>query len=171
MNSRLQNQLNMVGACITVASSDACKPVWNGNPPADFTTDMASLQTGYGKTSADAALADAAPGGMGDVKAAAETVVENAAHVLTRAMTNHYKKTGDLDNLAKVDVTKTEIVKLRTQDLLDKTTGYRDLANVAVTQPGATDRGVTTARIATLRMATLRSRSSTRPVQSSSSGT
>jgi len=31
MNSRIQNQLNMVGACLTVASSTDYKPVWTGN--------------------------------------------------------------------------------------------------------------------------------------------
>jgi hypothetical protein len=31
MNSRIQNQLNMVGACITVANSTDYKPVWSGN--------------------------------------------------------------------------------------------------------------------------------------------
>src|ERR1039458_7677234 len=33
MNLRFQNQLNMVGACITVAQSSDYKPVWNGKPP------------------------------------------------------------------------------------------------------------------------------------------
>jgi hypothetical protein len=31
MNSRIQNQLNMVGACLTVANSTDYKPVWTGN--------------------------------------------------------------------------------------------------------------------------------------------
>ncbi len=150
MNSRLQNQLNMVGASITVANSDTNKSVWKNQPPADFTIDMAKLEAGYGEASADAAKADAATGGAADVKAAAETVLEDSAYILVRAMANHFKKNGDLDNLAKVDVTKSEIVKLRTQDLLDKTTAWRDLAIPTSAEPNAADRGVTAARIATL---------------------
>lgn len=41
MNSRLQNQLNMVGACLSLAQSADYKPVWTGKPPADFATDLA----------------------------------------------------------------------------------------------------------------------------------
>ena len=43
MNSRLQNQLNMVGACISVAESSDYKSVWDGQPPADFGADIAQL--------------------------------------------------------------------------------------------------------------------------------
>ena len=62
----------------------------------------------------------------------------------------HFKKTNNLDNLGKVDVTRSEIVQLRQQDLLDKTTAIRDLASATVAEPGATGRGVNAARIATL---------------------
>jgi len=112
MNSRIQNQLNMVGACITVANSTDYKLVWTGNPPADFGTDMATLQTNYGSVTVLAAQADAATGGGGDASSAAETALENAAFILARALANHFKKNGDLDNLGKVDVTKTDIVRL-----------------------------------------------------------
>ncbi len=44
MNDRLQNQLNLAGACINVAQSNEFQPVWNGNAPADFATDLASLR-------------------------------------------------------------------------------------------------------------------------------
>ncbi len=150
MNSRIQNQLNMVGACITVANSTDYKAVWTGNPPADFGTDMATLQTNYGNVTVLAAQADAATGGGGDASSAAETALENAAFILARALANHFKKNGDLDNLGKVDVTKTDIVRLRKQVLLDKATAILNLANAAVTDPNAAGRGVTAARIATL---------------------
>ncbi len=150
MNSRIQNQLNMVGACITVANSTDYKPVWTGNPPADFGTDMATLQTNYGNVTVLAAQADAATGGGGDASSAAETALENAAFILARALANHFKKNGDLDNLGKVDVTKTDIVRLRKQALLDKATAILNLANAAVSDPNAAGRGVTAARIATL---------------------
>ena len=139
----------MVGACITVANSTDYKPVWTGNPPADFGTDMVQLQTGYGNVTVLAAQADAATGG-GDASAAAETALENAAFILARSLANHFKKNGDLDNLGKVNVTKTDIVRLRKQVLLDKATAILNLASAAVSDPNAAGRGVTAARIATL---------------------
>jgi hypothetical protein len=150
MNLRIQNQLNMVGACITVAQSSDYKPVWTGKPPADFGTDMAKLQTDYGAVTAKAAQADAATGGGGDAKSAAETVLEDAAFVLARALANHFKKTGDLDRLDKVDVSKSEIMRLRTQELVNKTTAIRDLGTAAVAEAGAAGRGVTADRVAAL---------------------
>lgn len=140
----------MVGACINVAYSKDYKPVWTGNEPADFTTDIEILKTGHAAVTQKAALADAATGGAGDAKSQAETILENAAFILARALANHFKKTNNLDSLGKVDVTKSEIVQLRNQDLLDKTTAIRDLATAAQAEPGANGRGVTAARIAAL---------------------
>jgi hypothetical protein len=150
MNLRLQNQLNMVGACINVAQSSDYKPVWNDKDPADFGTDLAQLQTDYGAITTKAAQADAATGGASDAKAVAETTLENAAFALARALANHFKKTGDLDRHGKVDVNKGEIIRLRTQDLVNKTTAIRDLGAAAVSELGAEGRGVTAARIAAL---------------------
>jgi hypothetical protein len=150
MNIRLTNQINMVGACINVANSKDYVGVWTGNPPADFTTDLTQLQTDYASVTAKAALADGASGGAGDAKAQAETALEDAAFILARALANHFKKTGNLEKLAQVDVTKSEIVQLRQQDLLDKTTAIRDLSSATVTEPNAAGRGVTPARITTL---------------------
>lgn len=108
------------------------KPVWNGKAPADFSTDMTKLQTDYGAVTAKAAQADAATGGAADAKSVAETALEDAAFVLARALANHFKKTGDLDRHGKVDVSKSEIMKLRTQELVNKTTAIRDLGTAAV---------------------------------------
>ena len=111
---------------------------------------MAQLQTNYGNVTVLAAQADAATGGGGDASSAAETALENAAFILARALANHFKKNGDLDNLGKVDVTKTDIVRLRKQVLLDKATAILTLASAAVSDPAAAGRGVIAARIATL---------------------
>ena len=80
----------------------------------------------------------------------AETTLEHAAFVLARALANHFKKTGDLDRHGKVDVSKSEIMKLRTQELVNKTTAIRDLGTAAVAEAGAAGRGVTAARVAAL---------------------
>lgn len=150
MNSRLQNQLTMVGTCITNANSADHKPVWLGKDPADFGTDLVALQTDYGTLTAKAALADAAAGGAADAKAVAETTLEDIAYVVARALAVHFKKTGNLTDRAKVDVSKSDIVKLRTQELVNKTIAIRDLATAAVSEPNADKRGVTAARVAAL---------------------
>ena len=150
MNSRLQNQLNMVGTCITVAQSADYRPAWDGQPPADFGADTAQLATDYGAVTTKGAQAEAATGGAADAKAVAETALEDAAFVLARALANHFKKTGDLDRFGKVDYTKSEIMKLRTQELVNGTTGIRDFGAASVSEPGADGRGVTAARVAAL---------------------
>jgi hypothetical protein len=80
----------------------------------------------------------------------AETTLEDISYIIARALANHFKKSGDLDRLGKVDLTKTKIVELRNQDLVAKTTEIRDLATVAQGEAGAAGRGVTAARIAAL---------------------
>ena len=140
----------MTGACINVATSKDYLTVWTGKEPADFATDFAQLQTDYGSVTAKAALADSATGGAGDAKASAESILENSAFTLARALANHFKKTGDLDRLGKVDVNKSEIVKLRNQGLVDKATAIRDLGTVAQSETGAAGRGVTAARVSAL---------------------
>ena len=135
MNSRLQVQLNMVGAASPLARASDYKPAWDGQPPADFGTDIVQLATDYGAT---------------DAKAVAKTALEDAAFVLARALAVHFKKSGDLDRHGKVDVTKSEIMKLRTQELVNKTTSIRDLGTAAVSEAGTAGRGVTAARVAAL---------------------
>lgn len=122
----------------------------NGKEPADFAADLAKLQTDYGAITATAAQARAATGGAADAKSVAETALEDAAFVLARALANHFKKTGDLDRLGKVDFNKSEIVRLRAQELVNRTTAILDLASAAVGETGAAGRGVTTARVAAL---------------------
>jgi hypothetical protein len=70
--------------------------------------------------------------------------------IVARALANHFKKTDNLDNLGKVNLTRSDIVRLRHQDLLNKTTAIRDLGLATVNEPGAADRGVTANRVAAL---------------------
>ena len=80
---------------------------------------------------------DGATGGAGDAKALAEALLEDAAFKLARALANHFKKTGNLDALGQVDFNKTDIVRLRNQDLVDQSTAIRDLGTAAQAEPGA----------------------------------
>jgi hypothetical protein len=148
MNTRLLNQLNMVNTCVGLANSADNKPVWTGKDPADFGTDIADLKTGYDAVMAEVALVDGTAGGAADAKAVAESVLENTAYVLTRALAVHFKKNGDLTNFGKVDLAKRDLVKLSGQLLVSKTTEIRDLASTVVSDPNAIKRGVTAARIA-----------------------
>lgn len=150
MKIRLQNQLNMIGACINVATSAEHRSVWEGNEPLDFAADLTQIQTDYGNVTAKAAQAEVATGGAADAKSSAETALEDATFIITRALANHFKKTGDLDRLGKVDLSKSAIVRLRTQELANKATAIRDIATAAQGEANAAQRGVTAARIATL---------------------
>lgn len=140
----------MVGACLNVAQSTDHKSAWLGNPPEDFEEDLGGLQASYAAITAKAALAEAATGGGGDAKAVAEVALEDAAHVIARALALHFKKTGDLDRRGKVNLTKSAIVKLRDQDLVNQCIAIRDLGTAAATENGAAGRGVTAARVAAL---------------------
>ena len=150
MNIELTQDMNMVGACINVANDPTYTPVWQNQPPLDFTADLADVSAAYEDVQAKDALADAAAGGAADAKAAAETALENTAFKLARALCNHFTKTGDLVNLAKADYTKTDIKRLRNQNLLDECTALRDLGNATVNEPGAAGRGVTPDRVTAL---------------------
>ena len=150
MNDRITNQLNMVSACLTVADRPEYNAVWAGQPPLDFSADLSSIRGEYQGIIAASVLADAATTGPAAAKDTAETNLENAALVLARACTAHFRKTGNQTDLAKVDLTKNGIKKLRDQALVTTTTLIRDLAQTASAQAGAVGRGVNAARITTL---------------------
>ncbi len=82
MNSRTQNQLNRVGAGVTVAQSQQYKPAWIGLQPLDFGAGIEEIAAAYG-----AVTAKAAPGG-----AAGEVGAENrgvtAARVVSLSAAN-----------------------------------------------------------------------------------
>ncbi len=150
MNDILTNQLNMISACINIADSTLHKPVWDGQPPADFGPDLAHLKLGYGEAIGVAALAGAATTGGADAKDVAETLLENLAYQIARALASHYKKTGNLTDRAKVDIRIGVLQKLRDQTLVTRSIEIRDLATAAKDEPGADGRGITLARIAAL---------------------
>ena len=137
MNLELTHDITMVGACLNVANDKNYITVWKGQPPADFEADILAAGVDYEAVLQKDALADAATGGAGDAKALAEAVLENATYMLARALANHFKKTGNLDALGKVDFNKTDIVRLRNQDLVDQSTAIRDLGTAAQAEPGA----------------------------------
>ena len=147
MNDRINNRLNMGNTCLGLANSRDYQSVWQGKDPADFGTDLARLQTCYDAIMAKAAQVNGTSGGAADAKASAETAVEDTAYVLARALAVHYKKAGDLARLAKVDVSKRDLVKLSGQPLLALATEIRDLGTAASADAEAVKRGVTAARV------------------------
>ncbi len=150
MNDQITNQLDMVGTCLNVADKLENYAVWNCQPPLDFGTDLSMIRGEYQSIRDLSVLADAATTGPADAKATAETALENAAYTLSRACVAHFRKTGNMTDLAKVDLKKGAIQKLRDQALVTTGTLIRELAQTASTQPGAVNRGVSAARITTL---------------------
>lgn len=147
MNDILANQLDMVKTCITLANRPENTPVWQGQPPLDFAADLARLEAGYTAARALAMQADTDTTGDTDEKAAAEDRLEYLALQLARALSNHFKKTGNPGDRAKVNIPKRALVRLRDQALITKTTEIRDLALQARDESGAAGRGVTTDKI------------------------
>ena len=147
MNLRLSTQLHSVRACLNVARSSAFQHVWISSPPVDFRTEIAQLAADYDALAAKAALAEGATGGAADAKGAAEAALEELTYILARALALHFQRTGDLDRRGRIDLRRRDIVRLRTQDLVDKATAIRDIAVSAVAEPGAENRGITAERI------------------------
>jgi hypothetical protein len=95
LGDRTIHRLTMVGTCLTVAESPEHRPVWDGQEPAEFKTDLAALKTKYQSAIRVASQAGSAITGAANAKAKAETALENAAIKLILALANHFKKTGD----------------------------------------------------------------------------
>jgi len=146
MNIRLSNQLHSVDACLALAHSKDHVGTWTGQEPVAFTTYLAVLQSDYSTVMAKAALAESAGGGAADAKAVAESTLENCAYVLARALALHFKKSKDFTRHAQVDVSRSDIVRLRENDLVSKTTAIRDIAAAVLTERGASSHGVTVER-------------------------
>ena len=150
MKNRITNQLDMAGTCIDVASRPLYAPLFSTQPPLDFVADIAVFKTEYASVSAAAVLAYAATTGPAEAKDIAETVLEDLAYPLARAECIHFKKTGNLTDRAKVDFTKSALVRLRDQELKNACELIRDLGNQARDDSGALGRGITQARVLTL---------------------
>lgn len=150
MNDELTNKLNMVGTCLTVANDAANTPVWTGKDPTDFGPDLTAIATAYGQATVLAARYGSAIDGVADDKEVTEAILEDAIFVLARALANHFKKTGDLTNRAKVAIRIGAIQKMRDRTLHDYGMEVRDLAQTASSHPDAGGRGIKAARIAAL---------------------
>ena len=150
MKLRISNQLNMVGSCITVADDQRYKPVWEGKPPLGFANGIAILKAGHTALTQKASEAGSTSSGAGDAKALAEIALEDNAHLLARALAVHFRSTGDVTRRAKVDFSRSEIVRLRDNDLASTAISIRDVGVGAVKEPKAIDNGVSPEIIDTL---------------------
>ena len=140
----------MVGACLTVTHDPKYQPVWSGQPPVSFEKGLATLQAGYLSLTLKASEAESANGGTSDAKAEAESSLLEGAHVLARALAVHFKSTGDLTRLGQIDVTRSDLVRLRENDLVTNAIVIRDIGAAAQTEPSAGDNGITAARVSAL---------------------
>lgn len=150
MNDPLQNNANMIGTCLTFADEEDNVPIWQNQPPLDLTPDMATLRTLHAAAAETAARLSGATTGVAAGKDAAETVLEGRAFLLSRAVFNHCRKTGDTTTSGRINYTKSAIQRLRDQDLLATTRNIRDTAQAKSTETGAAGRGVTPAAITAL---------------------
>ena len=150
MTDTLTNQTNMIDTAIKLAKSATHRPVWENQAPLAFGIDLTALEAALADALELATAAYSATSGTTDQKAVAEDALEDLAYAVARALANHFKKTGDLEKRAKVNVRKSAIVRLRDTALTTRCTEIRDLAQAAVGTPGAADRGITAPRVTAL---------------------
>jgi hypothetical protein len=153
MNDELTNRIRTVKACISLAKVPEHRAVWDGNPPLAFAADLATLSTDTAAVEDIAARANSAAKGYADAKDEAEDKLETACFKTARALASHFKKSGDLTRLAKVDYKIGYYQKLRDQLLISAATDLITIGTAAAAEPGAADRGVTPALIAQLQTA------------------
>jgi len=150
MRLKLSTHLGMVRACVAVAQSSDYKPVWSGNSPSDFGAFVARLIGDYDAVTAKATLVERAAGGAADAKAAAEAAVVEAAFIVARALRLHFKRSGDLERRALVDLSRSDIGRVRSQHLLVRANAIREIGAAVVGQPGAEGLGITSELIDSL---------------------
>lgn len=147
MNIRITNQLNMVGTCITTASDKDYLSVWREQEPSAFSADLVTLKNDYEGAVENAKRANAADGGATDSKAVIESRLEDHTFRLARALAVYFKKKGDLTSRAHVDVSRTEIVQMRENDLVTKATTIRDLGAATLVDPESAPNGINKERV------------------------
>lgn len=150
MNDETINRLNMIGACLTLADLPESRAVWDGQPPLAFDEGYTTLAADYATALEISQEAGSDISGTTDAKANAERALEDLAYRLARALTGYFRKIGDAEHLAKVNVTRSSIVRLRHQQLTHRTTEIRDLAQSVVAAPTAVNYAITTPRITEL---------------------
>lgn len=153
MNDLLTNRFRSVKACIGVANLDENRPVWEGIPPLGFGEDLAELTADYAVAEDIAARASSAAKGHADAKDEAEGPLETLCYKTARALSSHFKKSGDLTRLAKVNFKLGYYQKLRDQLLITAATDLISIGTTARSETGAEKRGVTPALIAELQAA------------------
>ena len=150
MNDNTSNKLDMAKACITLVEKPESIIIWQGQPPLDFAADFARMKQTYTGLRGLAIAADTDNSGDADAKSDAEDALEALALQLAAALRNHFKKTGNTSDRAKVTFPKRALVRLRDQILITRCTEIRDLAMQARDESGAQGRGVTQAKITAL---------------------
>ncbi|MEQ1861740.1 MAG: hypothetical protein ABMA13_17615 [Chthoniobacteraceae bacterium] len=149
MKDILQNRLNMIDACIKLADREEFAPLLSGSA-LELPADLDILRGLYAAANETAILAKAATTGITTAKDGTETILEDRAHPLARACVNHFSKTHDMENCAKVNFSKSALQGLRDRDLVDTTKVIRDCAQIAVAHADAAKRGITAAKITAL---------------------
>ncbi len=110
MNDNTSNKLDMAKACITLVEKPESIIIWQGQPPLDFAADFSRMKQTYIGLRDLAIAADTNNTGDADAKADAEDNLEKLALQLAAALRNHFKKTGNTSDRAKVTFPKRALV-------------------------------------------------------------
>lgn len=156
MKTRVQNQLNMVAAVLSVLDKDEFKPVWENQDPLVFTRKVTELREAKAAIQELGKKQTQSIKGTTEDKSDVETQLEDLLITEAGLLVSYYQDQHDPVNLAKVNRGAGEIRNLANQELLSLGATVGDLAEaVTVADPEkATAYSITVASVSLLRTAT-----------------
>ncbi len=128
MNSEIQNQLNMCDACSAVLEKPERKQLWEDRKPVMFTAKVEVFQRELARLKALGKEQETPITGEAALKARAGELVEESATDLAGYLSVYFADAGKEDQLPKVNLTLSEVQRLRDQQLVQRAQMLYDLA-------------------------------------------
>lgn len=153
MQDDLTNRLDSFDRSLDVLDLPEHKPIWEDKPPVMFTTKVAEARTMVGEIKDAQQRQEADTGGATGEKDREETELEAAASILGEALVIYYTDKGQETEAGELDLTETDWIKLRDQQLLGKAQLVIDRAlslTAGATAADAAKYGITPEAVAAL---------------------
>ena len=146
MKDTLANKLSSFLGTIAVADLPEYIVIWQNKTPLDFTTELAVVRSEVSGLASDGAVQSAPITGSSDALRLLRETLELRLHVLARATYKYLKKTGNLEDAAKVNLTPSTLRNARAVTLAGLGETVLDLAEPlsvppAVGQPAPGESG------------------------------
>ena len=150
MQDTLSNKLASFLGTLSVADQPEYLAIWQGKTPLDFTTELAEVRLDVTALASDGAVQSAPITGSTEALRTLRDTLERRLHVLARATYKALKKTGNLEDAAKANLTPSKLHDARAVALAGLSETVLDLAEPltippAVGQPAPGESGGITA--------------------------